>query len=58
MSRVVIKEDLDSEMLEIYVDGKLLDIGNFWDFDTRDTLENVLSVLGVGFDRIYFEYEG
>lgn len=54
---VLIKEDCDSEMMEIYVNGELFDSGNFWDFDTRDTLESVLEKLNVKVSREDFEYE-
>ena len=54
---VLIKEDCDSEMMEIYVNGVLFDCGNFWDFYTRDTLENVLDSLGVKVSREDFEYD-
>ena len=54
---VIIKEDCDSEMMEIYVNGALFDSGIFWDFDTRDTLESVLEKLGVGVSREDFEYD-
>ena len=54
---VLIKEDCDSEMMEIYVNGELFDSGNFWDFDTRDTLESVLEKLNVKVSREDLEYE-
>jgi hypothetical protein len=44
---VTIKVDESCEMMEVYVGGKLIDSGNFWDFDAKDLLENVLDELGI-----------
>ena len=47
MKQVLIKVDESCEMMEVYVGKKLIDSGNFWDFDAKDLLENVLDELGV-----------
>lgn len=44
---VLIKVDESCEMMEVYVGKKLIESGNFWDFDAKDLLENVLDELGI-----------
>ena len=44
---VLIRVDESCEMMEVYVGKKLIDSGNFWDFDAKDLLENVLDELGI-----------
>ena len=47
MVSVLIKDDSDNEMMEVYVNGELLDSGNYWDFDSKDLLESVLDKLNI-----------
>ena len=53
---VLIKEDYNSEMREIYVNGTLYQIGNFWDFKLGDTLEDLLKKFGVTVVREEYKY--
>ena len=39
------------------MNGELISSGNFWDFDTIDTLESVLEKLDVKVSREDFEYD-
>ena len=45
--RVLIKVDESCEMMEVYVGKKLINSGNFWDFDAKELLEDVLDELGI-----------
>lgn len=47
MKSVLINVDESCEMMEVYVGKRLINSGNFWDFDTRELLEDVLDELGV-----------
>ena len=54
---VLIREDRDSGMMEIYVDGKLFASGNSCDLYTRETMMLVIEKLGVEVSRKDFEYD-
>lgn len=54
---VLIREDRDSGMMEIYVDGKLFASGNSCDLYTRETMMLVIEEIGVKISREDFEYD-
>lgn len=54
---VLIREDRDSCMMEIYVDDKLFASGNSCDLYTRETMMLVIERLGVEISREDFEYD-
>ena len=54
---VLIREDRDSGMMEIYVDGKLFVSGNSCDIYTRETMMLVIEKIGVKISRGDFEYD-
>lgn len=56
-NKVEILVDGDSEMMKIIVNGELLEEGNFWDFDTKDTIENILDKVGVDLEMGCYEYD-
>ena len=47
MKKVLIRVDESCEMMEVYVGKKCINSGNFWDFDARQLLEDVLDELGI-----------
>ena len=57
MPKVVIRTDDDYEMYEIIVDGKVVDGGNFWDFNFPDDLENILEKVEVDVSTEDYNYE-
>ena len=57
MKSVKFRVDDMSEMCEVWVDGKRVNEGNFWDFDfVRDT-PDLLSALGVKVEVENYEYD-
>jgi hypothetical protein len=43
--KVTIKDDQTTEMLSIEVDGKQIECGNYWDFNTKRTIIKLLDEL-------------
>jgi hypothetical protein len=44
-------------MLEVYVDGKLYDSGNYWDFDFVTGVPKLLDELGIENSEETYSYE-
>lgn len=53
---VLLRTDENSEILELYIDGKLWREGNFWDFNLIEDLPDILGKLGVDYDEETYEY--
>lgn len=54
---VKFRVDNDSEVLEIWIDGKCVNEGNFWDYDFVRNTPDLLSKLGVDVDVEEYEYD-
>lgn len=48
--KVTIKDDQNTEMLSIEVDGVQIECGNYWDFNVKRSIVNVLNALNVGYE--------
>lgn len=58
MSKTVkFRVDEMSEMLEVYIDGKQVREGNFWDFDFVNDVPDLLKAVGVKFESEEYEYD-
>lgn len=59
MARIQILEDVNSEMVQICVDGECKFEGNFWDLPSTSGsgLSDVLDMLGVEHELGEYEYE-
>ena len=57
MKTVKFRVDDMREMLEVYVDGKCVNEGNFWDYDFVRDVPDLLSKLGVDVDVEDYEYD-
>lgn len=44
---VIIKDDSSCEMLEVVVNGKVIESGNYWDYESKSLLVNVLHALNI-----------
>lgn len=44
---VIIKDDSSCEMLQVVVNGKVIESGNYWDYNSKSILINVLQALKV-----------
>lgn len=44
---VIIRDDSSCEMLEVIVDGKVIESGNYWDYSSKSILVNVLHALKI-----------
>lgn len=57
--KVTIKDDQNTEMLSIEVDGEQIECGNYWDFNTKQTIVKLLDELKVGYEiDNTWEFEG
>ena len=54
---VLFRKDESCEMLEVYVDGKLYDSGNYWDFDFVRGVPKLLDELGIQNSEEDYYYE-
>lgn len=54
---VKFRVDEMSEMLEVYIDGKLWQTGNFWDFDFLGMSQELLHRVGVQVEVEEYEYD-
>ena len=54
---VLFRKDKYNEMLEVYVNGKLYDSGNYWDFDFVTGLPHLLDELGIENYEEEYSYE-
>lgn len=54
---VLFRKDKYHEMLEVYVNGKLYDSGNYWDFDFVTGLPRLLDELGIENYEEEYSYE-
>lgn len=52
---VKFRVDEMSEMLEVYIDGKCIREGNFWDFDFVNDVPDLLEAVGVKFESEEYE---
>lgn len=57
MLSVLIRQDHTYEMYEIVIDGRVVDDGNFWDFNFPDDLETILEKVGVSVSTEEYSYE-
>lgn len=54
---VKFRVDDNSEMLEVYIDDKLVNEGNFWDYDFVRDVPSLLSKLGFDIEVEDYEYD-
>lgn len=57
MKSVKFRVDGMSEMCEVWVDGKCVNVGNFWDFDFVHDTPDLLHSLGVKVELEEYEYD-
>lgn len=57
MKSVKFRVDDLSEMLEVYIDGKCVNSGNFWDFDFVRDAPDLLNSVGVKVSVEEYSYD-